>query len=193
MRRPDPTILYLVALALLDCASSFCLQGDPVAVAHSPRRWRTNNEQREGQGRRPARCRLVARDVHIAGRAVTKTALFFNNDVPDDEPSSTYTEGTSSDGSATRKSKADLTTSSGGAATKDEEGSPISLVDESPQDKILRLRSGKLTSSEKKAFLESTLQGSRSIRTPVVSRQRTSIRDTPTDRSGTFVQCMVPW
>jgi hypothetical protein len=76
----------------------------------------------------------------------------------------------------------------------DEEESPISLVDESPQDKILRLRSGKLTSYEKKAFLESTLQGSRSIRTPVVvSRRRTSIRDTPTGRSGTFVVCMVPW
>jgi hypothetical protein len=127
MRRPDPTILYLVALALLNCASSFCLQGDPVAVAHSPRRWRTNNKQREVQGRRPSRSLLVARDDRIAGRAVTKTALSLNNDVPDDEPSSTYTEGASTDVSATRKSKtADLTTSSGGAATMDEEESPIS-------------------------------------------------------------------
>lgn len=53
--------------------------------------------------------------------------------------------------------------------------------DETPQEKILRLRSGQLTSFEKKAFLESTLKGNQSLRPPVIKRRENGSNN----RSGT--------
>lgn len=79
---------------------------------------------------------------------------------------------------------------------EDEEASTMAegeqgYFDESPQDKIIRLRSGRLTSLEKKAFLESTLKGSRSLRTPVVRRRDST---SPGDRSGRpMTLCVLCW
>jgi hypothetical protein len=190
MRRSYPTLLRLIALAILDDASSFFFPGNPLAVAHWPSGWTRNNHQQQEQGaqdRRPAASMAlpvaVFGDLQVSGRLTT--GLFFNN-MPDDEPSETYNDGTSSGGSTTSTAKAEDVDETSTAMMMDE--TARSLVDESPQDKILRIRSGKLTSYEKKAFLESTLQGSRSIRTrtPVVTRifPRDSTATT-SDRSGT--------
>jgi hypothetical protein len=196
MRRSYPTLLRLIALAILDDASSFFFPGNPLAVAHWPSGWRNNHRQQErgAQDRRPAASMALAvfGDLQVAGRLTT--GLFFNN-MPDDEPSETYNDGTSSGGSSTTSTaKAEDVDETSTAMMMDE--SARSLVDESPQDKILRIRSGKLTSYEKKAFLESTLQGSRSIRTrtPVVTRifPRDSTTTSSSDRSGTCRAEMLP-
>jgi hypothetical protein len=187
MRRSYPILLCLIALAILDDASSFFFPGNPLAVTHwHSGSWRNNQQQERVQDRRlAASMALVFGDlqVPVAGRLTTR--LFFNN-MPDDEPSATYNDGTgtSSVGSTTTsKAKADVETS-----TTIIDESARSLVDESPQDKILRIRSGKLTSYEKKAFLESTLQGSRSIRTrtPVVQRIFPRDNTTTSARSGSY-------